>query len=311
MNLLVFGDLHLKESELLECSLVLNEIFGLCQKYNVDQVINLGDTFDTLKPESECLDLFANFITKLHRPLICLAANSHESTTSEKSIMNHFAILHEGVKVCKEYIDESYLYCGHFILNESNINYGSTKSAEEFQKYRYVLLGHQHSLQAIGKNILHLGSCRYIDFAESQDKAKVVLLIENYKAENETRHLIGLKSVFPMKDVYVVAKGEKAPHGSSVAHSEEELRSILDNFDAKTKFRVIFRDFDTYSKVINSLSTYKDKFILFKIKQEFIISDTGTAVEKNKDLSIRDYLIKYLEEKKIPEEIKNIILEKV
>jgi DNA repair exonuclease SbcCD nuclease subunit len=282
----------------------------LSNKYKVDAVYNLGDTFDTLKPESECLDLFSKFITKLNRPLIVLAAQSHESTTPEESIMNHFGILHPSVKVVKEYIDEDYMYCGHFTLTESSISYGATKSAEDYKKYKYVLLGHQHSLQAIGKNIMHLGACRYIDFAESQDKAKTVLLIENYKGTDETNHLLGLKTAYNMVDVYLDPKGEKVPPRASLAKSEEEFKAILDKLPPKTKVRVIFKDFDTYSKVINSLSTYKSKFVLFSEKKDFIISDTTLITAKN-EMSIRESLIKYLEDNKVNEDIKKILLEEI
>lgn len=310
MNLLVFSDLHIKKTELIECGLVLDEIVMLSNKYNVDAVYNLGDTFDILKPESECLDLFSKFITKLNKPLICLAANSHESTTPEESIMNHFGILHPSVKVVKEHIDESYLYCGHFTLTESSINYGASRSAEEFSKYKYVLLGHQHSLQAIGKNIIHLGACRYIDFAESQDRAKVVLLIEDYKGTTEKNHLIGLKTPFPMQDVYLDPKGEKVPPRAALAKYEGEFKAILDKIDTKTKVRVIFKDFDTYSKVINSLSDYKNKFVLFTEKKDFIISDTTLITAKN-EMSIRESLIKYLEENNVSADIKKILLEEI
>lgn len=307
MNLLVFSDLHIKKSELTECALVLDEIITLANKYNVDTVYNLGDTFDVLKLESECLDLFSKFITKLNKPLIVLAANSHESTTPEESVMNHFGILHPSVKIVKEHIDESYLYCGHFTLTESCISYGATRTAEDYKKYKYVLLGHQHSLQAIGKNIMHLGACRYIDFAESQDKAKVVLLIENYKGTDETNHLLGLKTPFPMKDVYLDPKGEKVPLRAALAKSEEEFKAILDKIPPKTKVRVIFKDFDTYSKVINSLSTYKSKFVLFTEKKDFIISDT-TLITAKSEMNIKESLVKYLEDNKVPEDIKNILL---
>jgi DNA repair exonuclease SbcCD nuclease subunit len=310
MNLLIYTDLHIKKSELMECALVLDEIIMLSNKYKVDVVYNLGDTFDTLKPESECLDLFSKFITKLNRPLIVLAAQSHESTTPEESIMNHFGILHPSVKVVKEYIDEDYMYCGHFTLTESSISYGATKSAEDYKKYKYVLLGHQHSLQAIGKNVIHLGACRYIDFAESQDKAKTVLLIENYKGTDETNHLLGLKTAYNMVDVYLDPKGEKVPPRASLAKSEEEFKAILDKLPPKTKVRVIFKDFDTYSKVINSLSTYKSKFVLFSEKKDFIISDTA-SINSKKEISIRESLIKYLEDNKVNEDIKKILLEEI
>lgn len=305
MNLLIFSDLHIKKSELAECGLVLDEISMLSHKYNADQLIDLGDTFDTLKPESECLDLFAKFIKKIERPITIISANSHESTTNEESIVNHFGILSEGVKVVKEYIDESYLFAGHFFLNESTINYGSSRKAEEFNKYKYVLLGHQHSLQSIGKNIIHLGACRYIDFAESQDRAKVVLLVENYKAENETNHLLALKSVYPMKDLIIGKDGVLTqPKGKSEGKKWQE---VLDLLPAKTKIRLIFNDFESYSSSINDLDKYKQKFTLFKIKTDFVISDITPADAKS-EIGIKESLIKYLEDNKVNEDIKNILL---
>jgi DNA repair exonuclease SbcCD nuclease subunit len=310
-NRLIFTDLHIKKTELIECGLVLDELVSLANKHDVNEVYDLGDTFDILKPESECLDLFSNFIKKLGRPLIVLAANSHESTTKEDSIMNHFGILHDNVKIVKEYIDEDYMFGGHFFLNESNINYGAKRSAGEFAKYKYVFLGHQHSMQAVAKNIMHVGACRYIDFAESQDKAKVVVLIEHYKSNAEKAHILGLKSVYPMKDVYLDPKGEKVAPASAVAKSEEEFKAILDNLPQKTKVRVIFKDFKSYTQVINSLKDYHNKFVLFQEKKEFIISEDVLLGTKKEGGSLKESLIKYVEANNIPEEIKKILLEKI
>ncbi len=305
MNLLVFSDLHIKKEELIECELVLNEIVSLCQKYNVDQVINLGDTFDVLRPESECLDLFSKFLIKLNRPINILAAQSHESTNAENSILNHFQILYPGVKVFKEYIDEKYLYAGHFFLNESNVNYGSSRKASEFSEYRFCLLGHQHGMQSIGKNILHLGSCRFIDFAEAGDKAKVVLLIEDYKGNGEKTHLIGLKSIYPMKDIII--DQNEARIGGSAKSEGKKWQDILDSLPSKTKIRLVFKDFASYSNSINELEKYKNKFTIFKIKHDYILENTETKVEK-KDINIQESLNKYLDSNNINKEIKDILL---
>ena len=308
MNKLFWTDIHIRKADIVECALILDELVALCDKHDVKEVYDLGDTFDILKPESVCLDLFSNFIKKLNRPLIILAANSHESTTSEDSIMNHFGILHHNVKVVKEYADEEYLYCGHFILSESNINYGATKSIKDFKPYKYVLLGHQHSLQAVAPNIMHLGACRYIDFAESQDKAKVCLLIENYKTTIEKTHLLALKSAYPMKDVYLDVLGWKAGQESSVAKSEEEFKAILDRLSPKTKVRVIFKDFKSYTQVINSLQEYKDKFSLFVEKKDFVITEDVILGAKKEGISLKESLNQYLVKTKVDDNIKQILL---
>ena len=203
MNILLFGDIHIKKEETKECALILKEIDALCNQYNVTKIINLGDTFDKVNPASECLDLFATFIKRLNRPITILAAQSHESTTPEESILNHFGVLNNNVDVVKEYKDTTYMLCGHYVLNESKYNYDAKIGKKELRDYKYVFLGHQHQHQIMKPNICHLGSCRYIDFAESEDKNKVICLIEDYQGENEKLHFLALNSPYPMVDIIV------------------------------------------------------------------------------------------------------------
>ena len=308
MNILIFGDLHLKKEELKECILVLEEIGMLCKKHEVSQVINLGDTFDVLKPESECLDVFSTFINRLNRPMTVLAADSHESTTNEHSIVNHFGILNNNITVVKEYIDETFLYCGHFILNESKINYGAKLGKKDLEQYKLVYLGHQHTHQIIKPNICHLGSCRWVDFGESQDKAKVVCLIQNYKEKDQKIHFIALKSPYPMVDVHL---HEKVVLGASGEEIQGKFEAYLDKLDPNTKVRVLFHDFQSYTQVIPKLYMYKSKFVQFKEKKEFIISDLALRTPKTETSSLKESLTKYLEDNKIEDSIKQILLEEI
>jgi hypothetical protein len=188
MNYLIFGDLHITQSSLEECEKILNEILMLCNKYSITNVIDLGDTFNNLRPISLELDLFAKFIKNLNRPITIISADSHESTTKEESILNHYGILSNNVSVVKEYKDTNHMYCGHFILKESNISYGAKLSKEDLKNYLYVFLGHQHSFQIIKPNCVQLGSCRYIDFSEAVDKQKVIAIISDYGLETEQVH---------------------------------------------------------------------------------------------------------------------------
>jgi hypothetical protein len=110
-----------------------------------------------------------------------------------------------------------------------------------------------------------------------------------------------------MQDIYLDPKGEKVPLRASLAKSEGEFVSTLDNTDPKIKVRVIFKDFDTYSKVINSLSAYKSKFILFAEKKDFIMN-SNLVLTKKEDISLKESLIKYLEDNKVNEDIKKILL---
>ena len=310
MNYLIFGDIHITEKDIKECESVLNEIITLKEKYKVNKIILTGDTFDKVNPTSIELDLFSDFIKKLNIPIIILVAQSHESITPTESILNHFGILKNNLKIVKEYIDENHLYVGHFTLQESKMHFGSKKSKKEFEKYKYVILGHQHTFEIIKPNIVHIGSIRYVDFAESQDKQKVVLLMENYKEKNEKCHFLSLNSPIPMKDVYLTKKTDKPLPQSSYAQSIEELKAILDKIDSNTKVRVIFDNFEGYKNFRPLYEIYKKKFKLFKDRKDFTMN-YDSAVSGRKDISLKDSFNQFLKINKINEDIKEILLKEM
>ena len=308
-NVLFFGDLHISKDSLKECNLILKEILFLCDKYNITKVINLGDTFDRINPSSEELDLFASFIKKLNREIIILAAKSHESTAPEESILNHFGILFEKIQIVKEYIDENYLYCGHFTLNESMKYYGSKRSKNEFKNYKYVLLGHQHQPQVIKPNICHLGSTRYVNFDEINDK-KQVLLIENYRLEEEKCHFIALQSHYPMKVVSISTLTKNASQAQSGERFPEEAIAYLDSLDQKTKVKVIVKDFVAYKKWLSLSNTksYDKKFIKFVIENDFqLVNSVLTPIKTKDETNLKESFEKFIKEKSIDNEIKVII----
>ena len=314
-NILFAGDIHLLEKDLVECDLVLKEIAELIKKHNVQKLILTGDTFDVIKPSSKELDLFSNFVKEINIPVIMLSANSHESSSFEDSVCNHFAILNKNITVVKNYSEDDYLYVGHFIVNESKKNYGGSVGKKSLEKYKYVILGHGHSFEVIPQNIMQLGSCRYIDFAEAEDKAKCVLLIENWREEKEKCHFLGIKSCFSMKDTTLSSKAQSTSSGAkSQAQSFSSVNDFcayLDNLDSKTKVRVIFKDYEGYTQLINKLSLYKDKFVLFRIKKDFLIIEDNLFAPKQQDISLKESLIKYLEVNNVPSEIKTILLEEI
>jgi hypothetical protein len=70
----------------------------------------------------------------------------------------------------------------------------------------HFITGNSHSLEHIEPNILHIGAVRYIDFAESQDNNKAVLLITDYKTANQSIKIIPLVTPIPMIDIIVEKK---------------------------------------------------------------------------------------------------------
>lgn len=232
MNCLFFSDLHINKDELVECESVLNEILSLCNQYKVDQLFDLGDTFDSLKLNSNCLDLFSSFIKKWNKPITILAAQSHESETVENSLVNHYGILDEKVKIVKEYKDGNSLYLGHFIAKESKKNYGGIISLKVLESYRKVLLGHGHSFERVAGNLVQLGSCRWIDFGESGDTHKVIALCENYGQPNEKWNFLGLKSPIPMIDIELSTKSIKNIKNETITSTVNTQSTI---FQAQSK----------------------------------------------------------------------------
>jgi hypothetical protein len=308
-NISIFSDLHIRPRDLKECSSILDEILLLSNEYKIDHVYNLGDTFDNLYPTSPELDLFSNFLMNLNKPITILAADSHESTTFEDSIMNHFGILVNNVKTVKAYRDRDELYLGHFIVKEAKKGkFGATVSKDELKNYKKVFLGHQHSNEELG-NVVQVGSVRWVSFDESEDKAKYVYIIKDYGQPNEKTLKIALKSPYPMKTIYLGGTERKDLIRAGFSQNSTHLRAILDKIEPKCKVRVVFQDFEGFKEFLPYYQSYEDKFILFKDKKEFL-SKPSIEIAKKEKIPIEEALKKWMIEKNIDPEIQQILLEK-
>jgi len=324
-NILIFGDLHISQSSIKECITILEEIGMLANKYNVDTLINLGDTFDNLKPSSLELDVLATFIYRINKKIIIIAADSHESETKEKSILNHYGILSDRVTIVKEYKDENHLYCGHLILNESSKNFGAPISKEAFKNYLYVFLGHQHSYEMIKPNCVQLGSCRYVNFDEVQDTCKIVSLITDYGETTEKVHFLKLKSPITMvqlelsketQEITSLVPNNEAPapkelilEGESASNLRQnrpisEIIAKLDRLDSKTKVKVKILDFESFRQFLPLCHKYSSKFEVFKYSTEFnVVSDLAPTNAKTEMNSFKESFSNWLKNQKIDPKI--------
>jgi DNA repair exonuclease SbcCD nuclease subunit len=319
--------------------LILEEIGMFVNKYNIDTLINLGDTFDGLKPSSKELDVFATFIRRLgNKQHIILAADSHESTTQEESILNHYGILSDNVKIVKEFKDGNHLYCGHYVIKESKAGYGAKLSKTDLKDYLYVFLGHQHSYEMIKPNICHLGSVRYVDFAEAQDKVKIVALITGYGTDKEEVHFLKLKSPIPMIALKLgkntpnlaqnspfpepegqigkaidnsklsISEGENPPNPSQI----EVLCQTLDKLPAKTKVKVKILDFESYREFLSFVNKYTNKFEIFKYETQFkVVSINNQKLGLTETKSFKESFNNWLSKQKIDNKIKEILQKEI
>jgi DNA repair exonuclease SbcCD nuclease subunit len=339
-NILIYSDEHRCIDSLKECESIDNELLFLKEKYKCDTVISLGDNFDNLKPSPAEQDQFANFIKDLNCRFIIIAANSHESETEQLSVLNHYGILARNVEVVKEFKDGNHLYCGHFSIKESSKNYDAKLSKVDLKDYLYVFLGHIHSYQLIRPNIVHLGSCRYINFDEAKDKQKIVALITGYGTPAEGVHFLKLKSPIPMiqlelgKNITRIASKEAL--GASIVDQNKEqdkcsldskssvsqgenpvntkrfetaalIESYLAKVDPKTKVKVVIKDFESFKAFLSFENKYKEKFIKFVRENDFELISDNRVIRAKSEIDLKQSFEEFAKEKEIDKEIKDII----
>ena len=192
------GDFHIRENDLEEICKIFEELLSLISKAQISKVFITGDSFDKITPTSLELDCLSNFLSAIKCPVVLIAANSHESTTQEQSIINHFGILKDNITVCKEYIENNTLFVGHFGITQSALSRGGTVDKKELSSYRNVILGHFHNYELIQPNICQLGSVRYIDFGEDTSIVKRVAICYDVESKKPQWKFPAIKSCYPM-----------------------------------------------------------------------------------------------------------------
>ena len=327
MNILFATDFHILESDIPEIETIFEELLILKDRYAINALMILGDSFDKINPTSKELDCLSSFLKKMNVPTILLAANSHESTTETESVINHFGILKDTITVVKEYHDNNKLFIGHFIVNSASKNFKGTIDAKSLIKYQFVILGHGHNYEMINPNICQLGSIRYVDFGEDPKIPKMIGICEDYEARNPNWKFIPLNSPYSMINIEL---GQKADLGGSSSMVESKialprssdkakypifndisaLLAYLDQIDPKTKVRIIFNDYSLWREFLPLSESYKSKFFKFVEKKDFIMS-SNLVVAKQENITLKESLLKFLETNKVPEEIKKILLEEI
>ena len=224
----------------------------------------------------------------------------------------------------KEYHDENKLFVGHFIMNQSSKNFGGTVDSKTLKQYRYVILGHGHNHEMSRENWCQLGSIRYVDFGEDPKIHKMVAVCQNYESSNPKWLWIPLKTPYPMINIELGQNDKIDPTQmasnpkSSICQAQDssktrqfkalsEVLTYLDQLDPKTKVRIIFSNYGLWREFLPLSETYKNKFFKFVEKKDFIMS-SNLVQAKQENITLKESLLKFLETNKIPEEIKEILL---
>ncbi|KKL12335.1 hypothetical protein LCGC14_2536810, partial [marine sediment metagenome] len=181
-KVIILGDLHIEEKAIEELKDIFQEIFS----YKADAIIQLGDFYEKNKPSPLELDfgtsIAKQMVEKYKDVTILDGTGKHSVLNGEHATryLQHLGIKTVGIEHKIE-IDGLKLFFGHFMTNQSLLEYGTGKyGIKDLKDYDYVLLGHQHDPQVLveGK-IFHLGSVRWQNFNEASDPYKQIAILEN------------------------------------------------------------------------------------------------------------------------------------
>lgn len=189
--------------------------------------------------------------------------------------------------------------------------------------------------------VYHIGSCRYINFNEAQDPKKYVAILNTDKNCSNPLQLIELKSIYPMIDIKVLKSSKSEPletplkapitqkrqrgrpplatktsckalsqgtQNPSQIEGLSALLAVLDKINPKTKVRVTFYNFKDFADYLPFEENYKKKFYVYKRETKFDVVNSSIEASKKETLSVKDYLKKWIEEKKIEPQIAEILL---
>lgn len=253
--ILVLGDIHLKNDSLNEVKSILDEIY-FSSKEMYEEILFLGDIINQSekKPSPEILEYLTFIITEiLKTSKITICIGNHESFSDNLSTLNFLKslgvslIYHHGYIIRNNYK----IYLGHHFLDQSDKNYKDERfKVKELSKlYDLSFTGHDHKFKEYCDNVINLGSVRRVNFSEinypTPKYAKINIDSLNYE-------ICEIKSAIPMIEVFSI--------------------SDLDKLDSNNKVRLTFTEFDYFIKNINKLKKYESKFVMFKIKHDYVIN---------------------------------------
>lgn len=278
-KVLVVGDPHADEKSLDE----LDEVFEEICTYKADILVILGDFWDRLKSMPTYKETmfglkWARKFKKVFRIVYLLEGNHGAFSSTANNVEVLVPVLGE-ISTPKKFILED-VFFAHCMTEKSLMNFSEVKEDTQFtmteetlNKYKLCFLGHQHMYQKVTDTIIHIGSCRYVTFAEANTK-KYIALLDTEKLDYE---LIELKSVIPAVDVT----------------SLEEINKL----DERTKVRFVFKTFEQYKETLSLFPKFKAKFIEFKHKLDYKNERTkGTPEEPIEEVDVLSLLKIWLEE---------------
>ena len=242
---IVFTDPHIEESCIVELDKVFNEIALLSRGRPI--LVCVGDYYEKKYPtprEQYFGTMWALKFKKCFKDFIMVTGN-HPDIDGKISSVSYLKLL--GIQTVPEIVLDG-TYYGHYMVKESLCGFNETHEGKDLTNaYNLSILGHQHSFQVItigGNRIVHLGSCRYVDFGEAQDRHKYVMLVDECDFKE-----IPLSSVRPMIEVGSVNNLVGTP--------------------ADCQVRIVYKSFSHFLSEASEVEKIQNKFFKFKVKLDF------------------------------------------
>ena len=281
MKYIVFSDPHITDSSIQE----LEEIFTEISSTGGDSLICLGDYYDKLKPSPKEI-LFGTewaykFKQKFNQVVFIKGNLGNHGNCGEFTNLDYLQFL--GITLLDTYTLENKVHFIHAMANKSKTCYDIFHiKVSDLIPYTYTLIGHQHMFQDIEANIVHLGSCRWVNMGEACDKEKYIATIENDKVS-----FIPLKT--PIKII--------------------EVNNVLDlnTIPNRTKIYYKINSFEQLKDEINMLDKIKTNFYEFRIKLNFTekpVQTNTVSTSKPKVSNILSNWLNNIEDEDVKKELK-------
>ncbi|MHA1754289.1 MAG: metallophosphoesterase family protein [Candidatus Odinarchaeia archaeon] len=298
MKILITGDWHLSKSfDEDEQRRVLNFILSYHSK--VDELIHLGDVFDSRHPFPSEITMLVQFLTKWKKPITIICGNHDLIGQNQSSLdwiphaFKNVKLYHNSTTVLKGNLN---LFLGHFETDESKIgpsNFRLRKnvSATNFRKYDLTFLGHVHKFQMVTPTVIHPGSIFHVDFGEINDNKNILVLDTATKTLNTTK-----TPCYPMIRIKISKK--------------EDIERLS---DISTKTKVLI---DLSSLKIDQAVEYQD-LILKKFRHHFVLIKILLPLKEDKNIiteqniskpNLVDLIEKWLKDHEIENRIKEVII---
>jgi len=245
MQQIVFTDSHIQEDCLEELDKVFSEILTYSKGKPV--LVCVGDYYEKKNPTPREIDFGTKWVIKFKQAFknFIMVTGNHPDIDGKISTVSYMSYL--GIEVVPDLTLDGVHYA-HYMVKESLCGFNESREGSQLAtNYALSILGHQHTPQIItigSSRIIHLGSCRYVDFGEAQDKSKFIAVINNGQFQE-----IALKSVRPMIDVSTVIG--------------------LDSLSPTTQVRVVYRNFNQFLAEADKLPIYEKKFWKFRVKHDY------------------------------------------